>query len=140
MFAYDYSEAMAYGWAVAFGTLYAIVSAFTSFVVLVMTGGQWENQSAAEAGSDDWLRALSVVWLVAAFAVFGGVMTGRLWLVATGVAVSGIIGLLALRKALGDWSDHGDGQVTAFAVGVGAAGLLAVALTARASREPVETR
>ena len=129
---------MAYGWAVAFGTLYSILTALASWVLFFTTTFHWENQSVAEAASDDWLTPLAVVWFVGALVVFAGVMTARLWLVAPAVTVGVLVGMLALRYALVDWSDHGDGELIAFAVGVGLAGVLAVILTAKAAREPAE--
>jgi hypothetical protein len=62
-------------------------------------------------------------------------MTARVWLVCTGLAVGVVPGALALRYALENWSDHGDGELLAFAVGLAATGLAAAFLTARAGRE-----
>ena len=65
----------------------------------------------------------------------GGRRFRRLWLVAAGVALSGIIGLLALREALRDWSEHGDEELIAIATGLGVCGALTVVLTAKASHD-----
>jgi hypothetical protein len=128
---------MAYGWAVAFGTLHSILTALAAWMLFFVTTFHWENQTMAEAASDDWLSVLAVAWFACAFVVFAGVMTARLWLVVPAVAAGAIIGVFALRYALVEWSDHGDTELVAFALGVGAAGFLAVLLTAKAARKPI---
>jgi len=127
---------VAYGYAVAFGTLYSLLTALASWLLFFVVTFRWENQSPADARGDDWLAPLAVVMFVSAVVVFVGVMTVRVWLVAPAFALGAVVLVPALRYALVDWSDHADGQLIGAALGIGVCGLLAAVLTARAGREP----
>jgi hypothetical protein len=130
----DETPSVAYGWAVALGTLYSLLIAIASlpvYAVRVLS----ENVSPEEARSDDWLVLAALAMFIAAVAFFIGVMTVRLWLVVPAFLVSGVAGASAFWHALVEVSDHGDGKLLAYAIGCGLAGALAVALSAVAARE-----
>jgi hypothetical protein len=126
---------MAYGWAVAFGTLYSLLIALASWGAYIL--GVWsENVEPDVARSNDWLVLVAIAMLAGAVVLFVGVLTARLWLVAPAFLVSGGASFAAVRYALVEVSDHGDGKLLAYAVGCGLSGALAVALTAIATRAP----
>jgi hypothetical protein len=124
---------VAYGYAVVFGTLYSLLTALASWILFFVVTFRWENQSPAEAGGDDWLAPLAVVWVLSALVVFAGVLTGRILLVAPGFVIGAVAAVPALRYALVDWSDHADGQLIGAAFVIGLCGVLATVLTARVS-------
>jgi len=134
MFVCHYDPKMAYGYAVAFGTLYSILMALAAVSLFILATVPWENRTGG--GGDDWLVLVAIAMFVSALLVFAGVMTARVWLVAPAYLVGAVVSLPALRYALADWSDHADGQLIGAALGIGACGLLAAVLTARAAREP----
>jgi hypothetical protein len=120
-------------WAVAFGTLNALLVALAALQVAFIGSFTWENRDNA---SDDWLVPLAFALFMSALTVFGGVVTARLWLVVAALVVQAVLGLIALDHALTEWSDHGDGWLIVFAVAIGATGALAVVLTRRSSYRP----
>jgi hypothetical protein len=129
---------MPYGLAVAFGTLYSLLIALASCGTYVIA--LWsDNVTPEEAASNVWLLFVAAVMFVGAAVFFMGVMTRRLWLVIPAFLASGAAGITAVWYALVEVSDHGDGEVIAFTLGCGLAGLLAVALTAWGARDPIES-
>ena len=129
---------MAYGWAVAFATLYALLTGLASWGVYFL-GAYSENMSPAEARSNDWLMVAAVAMFVAACVFFAGVVLRvRLWLVVPAFLVSGVAGVAAVWYALVEASDQSDVDVIAFAVGCGLVGALAVVLSTVAARRPSE--
>jgi hypothetical protein len=127
---------VAFGWAVAFGTLYSLLMALASWVVYVIAFWS-ENVEPDVARSNDWLAFVAIAMCVGAVVFFIGVMTVRLWLVVPALLVSGGAGVAAVWYALVEVSDHGDGKLMAYALACGLASALAVALTAIAVREQV---
>jgi hypothetical protein len=130
---------VAYGYAVALGTLYSIVLAFAAWTLLILATVPWENQTPAEAHGDDWLIPLAVGLFLSAVVAFAGVMKARTRLVAPAFALQVVIAVPVLRFVLREWSDHGDGQLLVYTLAFEMTGSLAVVLTARAAREPVGT-
>ena len=128
---------MAYGWGVAFGTLYSILIALSSWMVWFLAVYS-ENVTPEEEASNDWLVFAAKAMFVAAVAFWIGVMTVRLWLVVPAFLVSGMVSVAAVWYAIVEASDHGDGELIALTFGCGLAGSLAVVLVAIAAREPVD--
>jgi O-antigen/teichoic acid export membrane protein len=116
------------------------VLAFAAWGLFILATGPWENQTVAEARGDDWLRPLAVVLILSALVAFAGVMTARAWLVAPAFAIQAVIAVPVLIYVRRHWSDHADGQLIVYSLAFEVTGLLAVLLTVRAGREPMDTQ
>ena len=116
-------------------TLYSILIALASFGVWIL--GVWsDNISAQEAQKNDWLVFVGALMFGAAVVFFVGVMTGFMWLVLPAFLVSAVAGMTAVWYAITEESQHGDGELIAFTVGCGLAGVLALGFSVKATRLP----
>ena len=132
MFVSDYSEQMNAWWAVAFGTLYAILLALSAWMLLFTVSFGWENR---ENSLDDWLKPFAVAMFVSALAVFVGAIARKRRLVVLAYMFGVAVSVPGLRYALEDWSDHADGKLLALGLAIALSGLLAAVLTTRAARD-----
>jgi hypothetical protein len=121
---------VAYGWSVAFGALYSILLALSALAFAIGTGPGGE--------SPEWVVPVAVVMFVCALAAFFGVMTTRVRSTAIAFTAGALVSIPALRLAMLEWSDEADGELLALASCVAVAGLVAVTLTAKASRAPTD--
>jgi hypothetical protein len=120
-------------WAVAFGTLYAILLALSAWMLLFTVSFGWENR---DNTVDDWLGPFAVAMFVSAVAVFVGAITRRRRLVVLAYMFGVAVSVPGLRYALEDWSDHADGKLLALGLAIALSGFLAAVLITRAARDP----
>ena len=131
MFVSDYAEDMDAWWAIAFGTLYAILLALSAWMLLFVVSFGWENR---DNDVDDWLKPFALTMFLSALAVFVGAVARRRRLVLFAYLIGVAVSVPGLWYALNDWSDHADGKLVALGFAIGLSGLLTAVLTTRAAR------
>jgi hypothetical protein len=116
--------------AVTLGVVYLVVNAFAALLMWFYATFPFENQSSEDRGKDDWLIAVaSAMFLLALLTVIAVIARRHGWGAVT-FAANSAVALAVLRWGLGV-SDHSDGKLIAFALGIELTGLGAVVLWQR---------
>jgi hypothetical protein len=114
--------------ALSSAALHLVLCGIAGFLMYFVALFPWENQTPESAAADDWLIGAAAVTVALALLIGGAVVARRRPLASGAVVAQLLVTAVVVSYALGE-SDHSDGTLTLYVLGVAVTALAAVGAT-----------